>query len=115
MNRLRTILHGSLYFVHLVLCCVGLLPALALPPKLLRRVLLACYFGQQDNIDRLFGLRCNVTGRENLPPPPCLIALQHQSGWETLRLLSLFRDPAIIMKIELMRMPLWGWYAHQLD
>lgn len=115
MLKLLRFLHGTAYIGWTTFCCIGLLPALLLPPALLRRVLRLVFFGAQNPIDRIFGLRCKVTGRENLPPEPCLIAIQHQSGWETLRLMTVFRDPAIIMKIELTRIPFWGWYASRSD
>lgn len=49
-----------------------------------------------------------VTGLENLPDGPCVIAMKHQSAWETMKLYKLFGDIAIIIKQELIHIPLWG-------
>lgn len=57
------------------------------------------------------GTRARVTGLENVPPGPLLIAAKHQSAWETFALLPLFEDPAFILKQELMRIPVFGWFA----
>ena len=59
----------------------------------------------------LVGLDWRVEGREHLPASPrILVAAKHQSAWETLALHVLFPDPAFVMKRELLRLPLIGWY-----
>ncbi|MBV6632018.1 MAG: 1-acyl-sn-glycerol-3-phosphate acyltransferase [Alphaproteobacteria bacterium] len=115
LTYLRILLHGIVYIGWTAFCCLAYLPLLLLPGKKLRGWLTEAYFKVHDYIEPPFGLTYTVEGRENLPDGPCLVALQHQSGWETMRLIHLFRDPAIIMKIELFRMPLWGWYASRAD
>ena len=50
-----------------------------------------------------------VTGLENLPDGPYLVASQHQSAWETLALCLVMRDPAYVLKKELTRIPFFGW------
>ncbi len=57
------------------------------------------------------GVGVRVIGREHLPPGPCVIAAKHMAPWETMMLPLLGRSPAIVLKQELMRIPLWGWYA----
>ena len=52
-----------------------------------------------------------VPGLENIPPGGLLVAAKHQSVWETFALLTLFADPAFILKRELMWIPFFGWYA----
>jgi 1-acyl-sn-glycerol-3-phosphate acyltransferase len=48
-------------------------------------------------------------GLEKIPPGPLIIACKHQSAWETFVLLTLFDDPAFIVKRELIWIPLFGW------
>lgn len=59
----------------------------------------------------LVGTKVEFRGLENIPPGPLLIAAKHQSAWETFALLPLFSDPAFILKQELMRIPVFGWFA----
>lgn len=59
----------------------------------------------------ILNLRYEVVGRENIPEGACIIAAKHESAWETLRLMVLFDDPAVVLKQELVRVPIWGWYA----
>lgn len=64
----------------------------------------------------LFGLRTIVgltfreRGRHNIPSEPCLIVANHQSTWETIALLILFPDVAVIAKQELLKIPVFRWY-----
>jgi 1-acyl-sn-glycerol-3-phosphate acyltransferase len=54
-------------------------------------------------------------GLHNVPSGGCIIACKHQSLWETFALLTVFDDPAFILKRELMWIPLFGWYAWKSD
>lgn len=63
-------------------------------------------------IDRLLktvaGIDCVIEGREHIPDGPALIAAKHQSLWDTAVVLALFDMPAIVMKQELHRVPIYG-------
>lgn len=61
----------------------------------------------------LVGLTYEVRGRENIPDGPCLIAAKHQSAWEIFALLVELDEPAFVLKRELMRIPLFGWYTRR--
>ena len=58
-------------------------------------------------------LTCNLThrvkGYENLPKGPAIIASKHQSSWETMSYTLLFDDAAIVLKRELLFIPIVGW------
>lgn len=47
-------------------------------------------------------------GLEHLPPHPFIIALQHQSAWEAMQVPIWFPNAAIVLKQELLDVPLWG-------
>jgi 1-acyl-sn-glycerol-3-phosphate acyltransferase len=47
------------------------------------------------------GLRHEIRGVENLPEGAAIIALKHQSAWDTIILPVMFRHPAIVIKHEL--------------
>lgn len=55
------------------------------------------------------GLSHCVVGLENLPAGPVIIACKHQSSWETLAFTLLFPDIAIVLKRELLFIPIVGW------
>ena len=55
------------------------------------------------------GLSHRLRGLENLPAGPVIIACKHQSSWETLAFTLLFDDIAIVLKRELLFIPIVGW------
>ena len=57
------------------------------------------------------GMRVEYRGLEKIPPGALLVASKHQSFWETFTLLTLFDDPAYIVKRELMWIPFFGWFS----
>jgi 1-acyl-sn-glycerol-3-phosphate acyltransferase len=59
------------------------------------------------------GTRLEVRGLENIPPGPVLVAAKHQSLFETFAVLPLLADPAVVLKRELMLIPLFGWFARK--
>ena len=56
------------------------------------------------------GLTYRVEGLENVPDRPVIYAIKHQSAWDTIVVCLLIRDPAIVLKKELLPIPLFGWY-----
>jgi 1-acyl-sn-glycerol-3-phosphate acyltransferase len=55
------------------------------------------------------GLTHRVTGLEHLPKGPAIVASKHQSSWETMAYTVLFDDAAIVLKRELLLIPVVGW------
>jgi 1-acyl-sn-glycerol-3-phosphate acyltransferase len=61
---------------------------------------------------RLFlGIRTRVEGR--LPDGPILVAGKHQAMYETIEVVRLLRDPAVVLKRELADLPGWGKAAQR--
>ena len=50
-----------------------------------------------------------VSGLENMPTGPVILACKHQSSWETLAFSRLFPGAATVMKRELVLIPIVGW------
>ncbi|MEO1103019.1 MAG: lysophospholipid acyltransferase family protein [Pseudomonadota bacterium] len=57
------------------------------------------------------GQRVEIRGAENRPTGAALVASKHQSAWETLALIPLLPRGVIILKKELLQIPVYGWYA----
>lgn len=60
-------------------------------------------------LEHIVGLKMQVRGP--VPKGAALIAAKHFSMWETIALLALLDTPAIVIKRELLRIPLYGWYC----
>ena len=56
---------------------------------------------------RLLGTRVAVEGE--IPPGAYLIAVKHQSMFETLEMMRIARTPVVVMKRELTTLPGFGW------
>ena len=59
----------------------------------------------------LCGVRFRIEGAENIPKGGALIAANHQSMWETVAIFSLLDKPAVVLKKELLKIPVYGWWA----
>ncbi len=59
------------------------------------------------------GLTHEVRGWDNLPKGPVIIALKHQSAWDTIALWVLLERPAIVLKRSLAMIPVFGWYMRR--
>ncbi len=58
----------------------------------------------------IVGMCYKIEGIDNLGTSPVLIASKHQSAWETLTFHRLVPSIAIVLKEELTRVPIIGWY-----
>jgi 1-acyl-sn-glycerol-3-phosphate acyltransferase len=60
------------------------------------------------------GLSHRVEGLEHLPKGTFMVASKHQSAWETLALHTIFADPSIVLKRELLKLPVLGFYIAKI-
>lgn len=60
------------------------------------------------------GIKHKVHGKENIPNKPFIVASKHQSAWETIFFLCLFKNAVFIMKKELTNIPIYGWYLQKM-
>lgn len=61
------------------------------------------------------GTKMEVRGQEKLLAGPVIVAAKHQAAWDTFALISLMRDPALVMKAELLRVPLYGRFCRKFE
>ena len=111
MIIVRSLIFNIAFYGWTAFLCLALVWAPLLPrPKMMAVVL--WYLGTVAWLERnLLGLHYEVRGREHLPNGPYLVAAKHQSAWETLKLHLLLSDPAVVLKRELIKIPIWGWFA----
>lgn len=111
MLVLRSLAFNVLYYVNIVVWMIAILPVLLMPRHVFMRVARVWARFSLWLLRVVAGTRMEVRGRERIPPGGLLVAAKHQSLWETFALLTLFDDPAFILKRELMWIPFFGWYA----
>lgn len=94
-----------------VLVCVLGIPMLLTPRPVFMRLIKFWVISETWLEKHILGLTYEIKGNENLPQDGLyIVAAKHQSTYETFKLHVLFKDPAIILKKELLRIPLWGQY-----
>lgn len=90
------------------------LPVLLMPRRAVRGVARLWIDGSFWLLAGIVGLTYELRGCEHRAPGRAIYAIKHQSAWDTLVTMRLFRDPAIVMKGELVWMPFVGWYLVRL-
>ncbi len=95
-------------------CSFLLLPLLFFPHSYALRGVKFWISGIFWMCDHILGLHFQVKGMESLPKTPLVFASKHQSAWETLIFNHLLPDPAIVLKEELLNIPLFGWYLKKV-
>lgn len=112
MIFLRSLLFNILFFSWTAIYCIGISWTLLMPRSVMMATI-RLYMRSLCFLERtIIGLHYDVKGLEHLPKDGCyLVGAKHQSMWETMKLHLMFRDPSIVLKHELIYLPLWGWYA----
>lgn len=116
MTLIKSLIFNIAFFVTNIVLCFCLLWCLLLPKKWAFSILFYGYFNILYKLEKLIlGLDFEVKGIEHLPKDGSyIIAMKHQSAYETLKMFHLFGDVRIILKRQLMFLPLWGWYAAKI-
>jgi 1-acyl-sn-glycerol-3-phosphate acyltransferase len=111
MSLARSLLFNIVFWIGTVVFGVAGLPFLLTPRRTAMRF--GRFWAQAvlAALKSIVGLDGEIRGRENIPPGACLIAMKHQSMWDTLILPPLLGDPAVVIKRELQYVPFYGWYA----
>jgi 1-acyl-sn-glycerol-3-phosphate acyltransferase len=108
MTVLRSALFNvTFYAVTFGLTLVGTMIRLFAP----ERVLWIAQLWARSNLAALrviCGIRLEVTGREHLPAGAALVASMHQSAFDTMVWLTLVPRCCYVLKVELLRIPLFG-------
>lgn len=109
MTHLRSALFSLAFPLWTGLCCIVLAFGTLLPRK--RTLAIALMWVRSVAwIERtVLGLDYRVIGTENLPADGSfIVAAKHQSTYETMKIHMILHDPAIVLKKELLRIPIWG-------
>jgi 1-acyl-sn-glycerol-3-phosphate acyltransferase len=114
MLVLRSLVFSILFYSFFAVCAVIAAAISVVAPKTLppftrfwSRSWLAMY-------RIICGVNYEVRGRENIPQGGCLLAMKHQSVWDTCALFAIFERPVYVLKSELMFIPFFGWALARL-
>lgn len=109
MIFIRSFWFHFLLYTGTFLIGVTLLPALVIKRPLFVPKVFTWY--ARFLLKYVTGLDIEIEGLENIPKDnKYLIVSNHQSAWETLIFFTIFKDPVMILKKELLSLPLFGWF-----
>tara|TARA_B100000945_G_scaffold160286_1_gene128714 strand:+ start:1907 stop:2614 length:708 start_codon:yes stop_codon:yes gene_type:complete len=112
---IRSLIFKIFFYLGLIIVCLIFLPGLILP----RRFVLfgGKLLGYWSKICLKFFLsnEIEVIGSENIIKyDKFFIACSHQSMFETFFLQTIFNSPVFILKKELVKVPVFGWYLKKI-
>ena len=111
MALLRSLLYAAIFYPATALWVLAGLPATLFGRKPTLAVVLSWVDFHHWLARNILGISVRVEG--SIPPGPRLIAVKHQSMFETLEMVRVSRLPIIVMKKELADIPLFGFLTKQ--
>ncbi|NQV20623.1 MAG: 1-acyl-sn-glycerol-3-phosphate acyltransferase [Rhodospirillales bacterium] len=113
MLFLRSLAFNIAFYTWTTFMVFAFLPALLGPARWVVRGQSLWAGGNLWLMKTLIGIDLEVRGRERIPPGPVIIASKHQSAWDTFVYHKLLDDLAIVLKKELLRIPIYGSYCRK--
>ena len=111
MTVIRSIVFNVAFYLVLFVYLIAALPALLMPRGALLWMVKSWGAVNLWMLRVICGLHCEFKGVEKIPPGAVIAASKHQSLWETFALITILKDPAYILKRELIWIPFFGWCA----
>ena len=103
------------FYFGVIFVCIFFLPALIFPQKITLYGGKILGFWSKFCLEIFLSTKVIVKGKEKiLNDKKFFIASAHQSQFETFFLQSLFNSPVFILKKELLRIPIFGWYLKKI-
>tara|TARA_B000000557_G_scaffold181774_1_gene148490 strand:+ start:229 stop:939 length:711 start_codon:yes stop_codon:yes gene_type:complete len=108
-------LFSIFFYSGVILVCIVFLPSLLMPKNI--TIFGGKILGHWSKIClKLFlSTKIEIIGKENiLNSEKFFIACTHQSAFETFYLQAIFKGPKFILKKELIKIPIFGWYLKKI-
>lgn len=113
-NLIRAILFYLLLTLWLLIFPTILTPLRWYKPAFAKTIAMIWLKGVVVLARVICGIRYRVEGRKNIPNQPVIFACQHQSAWETFFLPTLLQLPMLVVKKELLSIPIFGAYLRYI-
>ena len=108
-------LFSIFFYSGVILVCIVFLPSLLMPKNI--TIFGGKILGHWSKLClKLFlSTKIEIIGKENiLNSEKFFIACTHQSAFETFYLQAIFKGPKFILKKELIKIPIFGWYLKKI-
>jgi 1-acyl-sn-glycerol-3-phosphate acyltransferase len=114
MLVIRSLIFSILFYGFFALCAVTAAAISLVSPQSLAPFTRAWSRAWLAMYRRICGVNYEVRGKENIPHGGCLLAVKHQSVWDTCALFAILDLPVYVLKSELMFIPFFGWALARL-
>lgn len=111
MSRILGLLTTLWTYASMALLAIACLPIMLLPRKNVHGAIRFWGRGVVGGFRWILGTPTEFRGEEHVPDHPVLYAAKHQSTYDIIAPFLFIRDPAVILKRELLFYPFFGWYA----
>ena len=112
---IRNLFFSIFFYIGIVLVCLIFLPAFFLPQKIVLFGGKIMGFWSRFCLEFFLSTKIVIKGRENIiSNEKFFIACSHQSMFETFFLQTIFNSPVFILKKELLKIPIFGWYLKKI-
>ncbi len=112
---IRSIFFKFFFFFGIILICIIFLPSFFLPKKITLYGGRLMGFWCKICLNIILSTKIIIKGEENIIlDKKFFIACSHQSMFETFFLQTIFNSPVFILKKELLKIPIFGWYLKKI-
>ena len=112
---IRNFLFSFSFFSGIIFISIIFLPSLLLPQKITLFGGKLMGYWSQYCLKIILSTKIVIKGKDNIiNDEKFFIASSHQSMFETFFLQTIFNSPVFILKNELIRIPLFGWYLKKI-
>mgnify|MGYP003430490451 CR=1 FL=1 len=114
MTFIRSLLYAIWFYVPLVVIGLLAMPVSAFSKSFTLKAISFFAHVQAFGLWLFCGISMEVRGKEHLPKGPGLIAMKHQSTYDTIAPFLFIQNPGYILKKELLKIPVFGIYASRV-
>tara|TARA_B110000438_G_scaffold290373_1_gene326006 strand:+ start:207 stop:908 length:702 start_codon:yes stop_codon:yes gene_type:complete len=112
---IKKILFLIFFFSGIILISIIFLPSLFLPQKIVLFGGKIMGYWSAICLKNILSIKIIIKGKENIiTKSKFFIASSHQSMFETFFLQTIFNSPIFILKKELLKIPIFGWYLKKI-
>ncbi len=112
---IRSIFFKFFFFLGIILICIIFLPSFILPQKIVIYGGKIMGYWCKFCLEIFLSTKIYIKGKENIiSGEKFFIACSHQSMFETFFLQTIFNSPVFILKKELLKIPIFGWYLKKI-
>jgi len=114
MVLIRSILFNTVFYLWTGFCTILTLFFLPLP-RVWGYSIQNLWSKGTQNLLWIAGIKLEIRGAENLPKTPVLYASKHQSAWDTTIFFKIIPRAAVVLKKELLGIPVFGWHLRKMQ